>query len=252
MLIVVEGRSGRHLANVALRSAKVRLDAGIESIPRTEQEEARKQAKIKLVEMDKGVDPVIRKRWAEWEAKAESITLQRAWDDYRTTRALKPGTAHQYELLIKRAADNLKITCIANRLSILTQPLNGRPACHYCGQCGRACAAHANFSSPSVLLPPALATKRLTIVTNAMAREVTTKSIISFPIHSSATGTKARASRKASIATVNPRCVCQTSRMKGGRWRSAIIRSRTVGDSDAGFRRLVNGGEDIDLIRISL
>jgi choline dehydrogenase-like flavoprotein len=78
-----------------------------------------------------------------------------------------------YELLIKRAADRLKITCIASRLSILTQPLNGRPACHYCGQCGRGCSAHANFSSPSVLLPPALATKRLTLVANAMAREVT-------------------------------------------------------------------------------
>jgi choline dehydrogenase-like flavoprotein len=32
---------------------------------------------------------------------------------------------------------------------------------------------HANFSSPSVLLPPAMATGRLTIRTNAMAREVT-------------------------------------------------------------------------------
>jgi choline dehydrogenase-like flavoprotein len=79
-----------------------------------------------------------------------------------------------YELLIKQAADRLKITCIPQRLSILTRPLNGRPACHYCGQCGRGCASHANFSSPSVLLPPALATGRLTIVTNAMAREVTT------------------------------------------------------------------------------
>ncbi len=78
-----------------------------------------------------------------------------------------------YELLIKRAADKLDITCIANRLSILTEPLNGRPACHYCGQCGRGCSAHANFSSPSVLLPPALATGRLTITANAMAREVT-------------------------------------------------------------------------------
>jgi choline dehydrogenase-like flavoprotein len=78
-----------------------------------------------------------------------------------------------YELLIKQAADRLNITCIPNRLSVLTQPLNNRPACHYCGQCGRGCASHANFSSPSVLLPPALATGRLTIVANAMAREVT-------------------------------------------------------------------------------
>ncbi len=70
-----------------------------------------------------------------------------------------PPRPRCYELLIKQAADRLKITCIASRLSILTQPLNGRPACHYCGQCGRGCASHANFSSPSVLLPPALATK---------------------------------------------------------------------------------------------
>jgi choline dehydrogenase-like flavoprotein len=79
-----------------------------------------------------------------------------------------------YELLIKQAADKLHITCIPNRLSILTQPLNGRPACHYCGQCGRGCATHANFSSTSVLLPPALATGKLKIITNAMAREVLT------------------------------------------------------------------------------
>jgi choline dehydrogenase-like flavoprotein len=84
-----------------------------------------------------------------------------------------PPRPRCYELLIKQASERLNIRCIPIRLSILTQPLNDRPACHYCGQCGRGCAAHANFSSPSVLIPPALATKRLTIVTNAMAREVT-------------------------------------------------------------------------------
>jgi len=84
-----------------------------------------------------------------------------------------PPKPRCYELLIKRASERLSIRCIPMRLSILTQPLNGRPACHYCGQCGRGCASHANFSSPSVLIPPALATKRLTILTGAMAREVT-------------------------------------------------------------------------------
>ena len=52
-------------------------------------------------------------------------------------------------------------------------PYNGRMACHYCGQCNRGCATHSNFSSPSVLLPPAMATGKLTIIANAMAREVT-------------------------------------------------------------------------------
>jgi choline dehydrogenase-like flavoprotein len=78
-----------------------------------------------------------------------------------------------FELLIKQASDALGVTCIPSRLSILTKPLNGRPACHYCGQCNRGCTTHSNFSSPSVLIPPALATKRLTILDNAMAREVT-------------------------------------------------------------------------------
>jgi choline dehydrogenase-like flavoprotein len=78
-----------------------------------------------------------------------------------------------YELLIKDASTKLGIPCVASRLSILTQPLNGRAKCHFCGQCGRGCATHSNFSSPSVLIPPAMATKRLTIVANAMAREVT-------------------------------------------------------------------------------
>jgi choline dehydrogenase-like flavoprotein len=87
---------------------------------------------------------------------------------------LPPPKPRCYELLIKQAADKLAITCIASRLSILTKPLNGRPACHYCGQCGRGCSTHSNFSSPSVLLAPALQTGRLTILTGAMAREVTT------------------------------------------------------------------------------
>jgi choline dehydrogenase-like flavoprotein len=87
---------------------------------------------------------------------------------------MPPPQPRCYELLIKQACDGLNIPCIPARMSILTRPLNGRPACHYCGQCGRGCATHANFSSPSVLLPPALATGRLRIVTNAMAREVLT------------------------------------------------------------------------------
>src|SRR5258705_90558 len=62
-----------------------------------------------------------------------------------------PPKPRCYELLIKQAADKLNVTCVPNRLSILTRPLNGRPACHYCGQCGRRCSTHANFSSTSVL-----------------------------------------------------------------------------------------------------
>jgi choline dehydrogenase-like flavoprotein len=51
---------------------------------------------------------------------------------------------------------------------------NGRPACHYCGQCGRGCATKSNFSSTNVQIPPARNTGRLTLLTGAMVREVTT------------------------------------------------------------------------------
>jgi choline dehydrogenase-like flavoprotein len=85
-----------------------------------------------------------------------------------------PPAARAHELLVKKACGRLSITCIPSRLSILTQPLNGRQACHYCGQCGRGCSTHSNFSTPSVLLPPALKTGRLEIITGAMAREVLT------------------------------------------------------------------------------
>ena len=86
---------------------------------------------------------------------------------------LPPPKPRCYELLIKQASERLDIPCVPSRLSILTKPLNGRPACHYCGQCNRGCSTHSNFSSPSVLIPPALETGRLKIIANAMAREVT-------------------------------------------------------------------------------
>lgn len=85
-----------------------------------------------------------------------------------------PPAPRCYELLIKQAADKLRVTCIPARLSILTQPLNGRPACHHCGQCNRGCKTNSNFSSSGVLIPPAKQTGKLTLLTSAMAYEVTT------------------------------------------------------------------------------
>jgi choline dehydrogenase-like flavoprotein len=79
-----------------------------------------------------------------------------------------------HELMVKAASDKLGVTCIPSRLSILTKPIHGRAACHYCGQCNRGCATNSNFTSPNVLIYPAMKTGKLTLLTNAMAREVTT------------------------------------------------------------------------------
>lgn len=88
-------------------------------------------------------------------------------------RFMPPPKPRCRELLVKQASDRLNITCIPSRLSIITKPIHGRMACHYCGQCNRGCTVNANFSSPNVLLFPAQKTGRLTIITGAMAREVT-------------------------------------------------------------------------------
>ena len=86
---------------------------------------------------------------------------------------LPPPPPRCYELMIKDSADRLNITCVAGRMSVITKAHNGRAACHYCGQCNRGCMTNSNFSSTNVLIAPALKPGRLTLVTHAMAREVT-------------------------------------------------------------------------------
>ncbi|HJP59105.1 MAG TPA: GMC family oxidoreductase [Gemmatimonadaceae bacterium] len=85
---------------------------------------------------------------------------------------LPPPAPRCYELMVKDAADRLNITCVPARLSIITKNHNGRMACHYCGQCNRGCRTNSNFTATNVLIGPALQTRRLTLRTNAMVREV--------------------------------------------------------------------------------
>ncbi len=85
---------------------------------------------------------------------------------------LPPPPPRCTETIIKKACDKLNILCVPSRLAILTKTLNGRAACHYCGQCGRGCLTASNFSSSQVMIPPAQATGRFTLITGAMAREI--------------------------------------------------------------------------------
>jgi len=85
---------------------------------------------------------------------------------------LPPPPPRCTETIIKKACDKVGVLCVPSRLAILTKPLNGRAACHYCGQCSRGCISASNFSSSQVMIPPARATGRLTLITGAMAREV--------------------------------------------------------------------------------
>ena len=85
---------------------------------------------------------------------------------------LPPPKPRCTETLVKKACDHLNITCIPSRMAILTKPVNGRAPCHYCAQCGRGCISASNFSSSQVMIPPAQATGRFTLIPNAMAREI--------------------------------------------------------------------------------
>src|ERR1700741_1482639 len=85
---------------------------------------------------------------------------------------LPPPPPRCTETIVKKSCDKLSVLCIPSRLAILTKPLNGRAACHYCAQCGRGCITASNFSSSQVMIPPAEKTGRLTMITGAMAREL--------------------------------------------------------------------------------
>jgi choline dehydrogenase-like flavoprotein len=85
---------------------------------------------------------------------------------------LPPPKPRCTEILLAESCSKVNIPCIPARMAILTKSVNGRAACHYCGQCSRGCVTASNFSSSQVLIPPAQATGRLTLVTNAMAREI--------------------------------------------------------------------------------
>ena len=89
---------------------------------------------------------------------------------------LPPPPPRVHELLVQKACSQMGIRAIPMRMAVLTKPLNGRAACHWCGQCGRGCVTASNYSSSQVQIFPALKTGRLTIVSGAMVRELITDS----------------------------------------------------------------------------
>jgi choline dehydrogenase-like flavoprotein len=100
------------------------------------------------------------------------------------------------ELLAKKAGKQLGVPIVAARRAVLSQPLDGprlakelfpnnpkaqqimaqdmslRAPCFWATNCIRGCSIRANFQSTTVLIPPALATGNLDIITDAMVREV--------------------------------------------------------------------------------
>jgi choline dehydrogenase-like flavoprotein len=110
---------------------------------------------------------------------------------------LPPPKPRAYELLAKKFCAGLGIPVIPSHVAVLSrqqdakkipamlhpdnpqaaanlaQNMQTRLACFWATACGRGCAIKANYQSATVHLPPALASGRLDIVTDAMVREVT-------------------------------------------------------------------------------
>lgn len=61
---------------------------------------------------------------------------------------------------------------IPDRVANLTLVHHSRPACHYCDECQRGCYTASYFNSPSVTLPAAARTGRLTLVSDAIVSHV--------------------------------------------------------------------------------
>lgn len=80
-----------------------------------------------------------------------------------------------HELYYIKGARKVNVPVIPARKSMLTKRINAeRGVCYYCGQCSRACSIHADFSSGTVLVIPALRGGQVDLYTNCMVREVTT------------------------------------------------------------------------------
>ena len=71
---------------------------------------------------------------------------------------------------LERAFPDRRFTI--GRVAILTQPLNDRLPCHYCGPCERGCSTGSYFSSQASTLPAARATGRLTIVPDSVVHSL--------------------------------------------------------------------------------
>jgi choline dehydrogenase-like flavoprotein len=90
---------------------------------------------------------------------------------------MKPPKPRLNELFIKKGAEKAGVKVITGRGAVLTESIKGnndRAPCFYCGQCGRSCKVYGDFSASSCLVIPAVKTGNLTVITDAMVREVIT------------------------------------------------------------------------------
>ena len=120
--------------------------------------------------------PITYVEMAPWYAKAEDfIGITGTREGIRSApdgKFLPPIPPRVHEQLAMRAGQKLNIPVIPSRMAMLTKSIHGRAACHYCGQCGRGCRTASAFTSSQAMIFPAMKTGNLSIINNAMAREL--------------------------------------------------------------------------------
>src|SRR5580765_4873941 len=77
-----------------------------------------------------------------------------------------------FDHILQKAGEKIGVPYLPDRCAQLTVAHNGRPACHYCGNCSRGCDVGSFFSPTWFTIPEAEATGRLTLLTDALVRSV--------------------------------------------------------------------------------
>ena len=85
---------------------------------------------------------------------------------------LPPFNFRCLDFILQAGCNKVGVPYLPDRCAQLTQPHEGHPACHFCGECTTGCDVGAFFSTPYFLLPKAEATKNLDLRTNALAKNV--------------------------------------------------------------------------------
>ncbi len=76
------------------------------------------------------------------------------------------------EVVARKKLAPLGIKVIPARKAVLTKPRGSRGSCHYCGHCMDVCDVRAVWSSDVTVIPEAMATGKLTLKMNALARQI--------------------------------------------------------------------------------
>ncbi len=76
------------------------------------------------------------------------------------------------EWLVKKGAEKLGIKVLPKPLAVLSQPYDGRPACHYCGACNFGCDTRSRYSALEVVIPKLQLRPNFTLRTNAAVHTI--------------------------------------------------------------------------------